>query len=96
MDHVYGCVPPVAARVSLYRPPMTPLGIGEGVVITNPPAVTVIDRLCVSVAGVGLALSVTRTVKVEVPAPNGVPLIAPVEGSSASPEGNDPPAIDHA
>jgi hypothetical protein len=38
-----------------------------------------------------LAASVAVSSKYQVPAPVGVPLIAPVLVSSASPSGNDPP-----
>jgi hypothetical protein len=41
------------------------------------------------------ALSVTVTVKFDVPEPVGVPLIVPVP-LSVSPAGSDPPVADHA
>ena len=53
----------------------------------------VIDSACVSVCG-GLSLSVTCTVKLEVPAAVGVPLIWPVEALIDSPEGSVPEETD--
>jgi hypothetical protein len=46
------------------------------------------------VAAAGLAESVTRTVKLKVPAAVGVPLITPVL-ARLRPLGNEPLAIDH-
>ena len=44
----------------------------------------------------GVEVSVASTVKFDVPAgPLGVPVIAPVDGSSVSPVGSDPVLIDH-
>ena len=47
--------------------------------VTERPAVIVIDKAWVAVFGVGLALSVTFTVKLEEPAVVGVPEITPPE-----------------
>ena len=41
------------------------------------------------------ALSTARTVKLEVPAVVGVPLITPVDGFRLNPPGKDPELIDH-
>ena len=54
-------------------------------------ALMVMDRLTVAVPP---TLSVTRTVKLNVPAVVGVPVIAPVEESSDSPAGKLPGVID--
>jgi hypothetical protein len=40
-------------------------------------------------------LSATRIVKFAVPGVDGVPLITPVDDVSVSPEGSEPPVIDH-
>ena len=50
------------------------------------------DRVSVAVPP---ALSVTRAVKLYLPAVVGVPEIAPVDGSSDRPAGSDPDDIDH-
>ena len=55
-------------------------------------ALMVIDRALVAVAA---RLSVTWTVKLDVPAVVGVPVIAPVDELSDSPLGRDPTDIDH-
>ncbi len=54
---------------------------------------TVSDRARVVLAGTE-ALSVTFTVKLDVLAADGVPLITPLL-DSARPEGNEPESIDH-
>jgi hypothetical protein len=54
---------------------------------------TMLNDLCL-ICGLGLALSVTLTLKVEAPAgPDGVPAI--VEPLNDKPAGKDPVAIDH-
>jgi hypothetical protein len=58
-----------------------------------PPPVTVIESAWSSVSGVPW-LSVTRTVKFEVPEAVGVPLIVPLDEPSESPEGREPLTID--
>ncbi|HLG92953.1 MAG TPA: hypothetical protein VKY15_08255 [Acidimicrobiales bacterium] len=55
---------------------------------------TVIDRLAVVVAALGVAESVTWTVKENVPIPEGVPETVPVFVSSESPGGSEPPVND--
>jgi hypothetical protein len=64
---------------------------GNDVVVIVSPAVTVIERACVTVADM---LSIALTVKFAVPTPDGVPLIAP-PGLSEQPAGNAPAEIDH-
>ncbi len=59
-------------------------------------AATAIERSCVAVRAVGVVESATRTVNAEVPAAVGVPLIWPVEASSARPAGSAPAETDHA
>jgi len=88
--HVYGGVPPLAASVCEYAAPVYPDGRGELVVIASD-ATTVRLKVLVIVAG---ALSVTRTVKLYVPAVVGVPVIAPAL-ESASPGGRVPDEIAH-
>jgi hypothetical protein len=52
-----------------------------------------IERACVAVCD-GLPESVTWTLKLEVPAVLGVPLIAPVLGFKVKPAGSEPLEID--
>lgn len=88
MDQVYGVIPPVAARVWLYDVPITPAA--RLVVVTETGGFTAMLRFAVAVFAVGVSESVTVTVKFDVPAVVGVPLIAPVLELSISPVGNDP------
>jgi hypothetical protein len=76
---LYGVTPPVAAKVWLYATPIWPAG-RLVVVMTRSgtPAWIVIDRAFVAVSA-GAWLSVTRTVKFDVPAVVGVPLMTPPE-----------------
>ena len=63
---------------------------GREVVLTESGAEeTVIDRLAEAVLA-GLLESVTCTVKLEVPAAVGVPVMAPVEALRLSPAGSEP------
>jgi hypothetical protein len=61
-------------------------------VFTTGPAIAIL-KLLVAVVGVEDE-SVTRTVKFEVPAVVGVPVILPVEAFRAKPPGSAPVAID--
>jgi hypothetical protein len=85
----------VAARVVLYAafclPPGRELVVIEGGVTVGGAAVTA--RLRDFVALCELA-SVTRTVKLLVPFPEGVPEIAPLPALSASPAGSAPETMD--
>ena len=60
-------------------------------VVIESAGLTVIESVCIAVPD---PLSVTRTVKFEVPTVVGVPLITPV-GDSDNPGGNGPIARDH-
>jgi hypothetical protein len=73
-DQLYGVTPPVAASVWLYATPIWPFGTLV-VVITRSGGI-VIDKALVAVSA-GVCESVTRTVKLEVPAVVGVPEITP-------------------
>ena len=53
---------------------------------------TVIDSACVAVAA---TLSETRTVKLDVPVPEGVPEMTPVELPSDKPVGSEPTVTVH-
>ena len=64
---------------------------GSEVVVIDGAAMMVSDRFLVPVPP---TLSVTRTVKLDVPAVVGVPVIAPVDGLSVSPAGRVPDCID--
>jgi len=91
--HVYGAVPPAAARAVLvgYAAPIVPLG--SDVVVTDSgvdAAPIVILRFAVDVAE-GVAESLTCTVKRDVVAlAAGVPVIAPVFGLRVRPAGKVP------
>jgi len=56
---------------------------------------TAIDNALVVAAPLVTALSVTRTVKSNVPAADGVPLITPEPGARVIPVGREPAEIDH-
>jgi len=56
---------------------------------------TAIDNAFVVTAPLEMALSVTRTVKLNVPAADGVPLITPVPDERVIPVGREPAEIDH-
>src|SRR5215813_456786 len=86
-DHVYGCVPPVAAKVWEYDMPSMPFGRGDDVVIETG-AATVIES---TLDAVCTPLSATCTVKVVVPIAGffGLPLIFP-SPDRLSPSGKDP------
>ncbi len=79
----------MAAKVWLYAPPTVPSG-NAAVVITGT-ALIMIDNACSSNAA---AASSTRTVKLDVPAVVGVPLMTPVAPSSTRPAGKAPTEID--
>jgi hypothetical protein len=93
IDQVYGGVPPVTATVAEYVVPTVPLG-REAVVMPPLGAIT-IERAAVAVRAVGVVESVTVTVKSEVAAAVGVPVMAPVEASRLSPAGKVPVVTDH-
>jgi hypothetical protein len=67
---------------------------GSVVVVTASAAFTVILRLAVAVAAVGLVESETLTVKLEVPLAVGDPVMAPVLVFRVSPAGRLPVLID--
>jgi hypothetical protein len=97
MDHVYGVTPPCAASCAEYAVPTTAFATEVVVIVTGvaDSAMTVMLSCFVAVC-TGKLLSLTCTVKVEVPAePLGVPVIAPVPLFSVSPVGNEPEMVDH-
>jgi hypothetical protein len=87
MLHVYGGVPPVAAREYEYAIPTAPLGGAVVVMVTVPDAIVIL-RFAVAVWE---DESVTLSVKLEVPVAVGVPVIA--EPTRLNPGGNDPALI---
>ena len=94
--HVYGVVPPVITNEPVYRVPTVPFGRVPDSVNSPPPPPPVIVRLTgPTVLCCGLELSVTLTVRFEVPAAVGVPLIVqPFEaGTCVNPAGNVPAVI---
>ncbi len=99
-----GSVPAVTAQVTVPVPPMAvnvrgeygnataPFGRGDAVVIER---LTVSENALDAVCGVGVALSVTCTVKLNVPAVVGVPLMTPA-ADNVRPAGKVlPDARDH-
>jgi hypothetical protein len=89
MLQVTGGVPPVNISCWLYAELTVPLG-KLVVVMTSVAAVTVMLNACVAVCGVGEVESVALTVKLVVAAALGVPVMAPVLGSSEAQEGSEP------
>jgi hypothetical protein len=89
-DQLNGVVPPLAASVWLYA--AVSVAPGRLVVVTTGAALTTIDNACSSNTPFA---SVTRTVKFEVPATVGVPLITPVPLFRLRPAGSDPTVILH-
>jgi hypothetical protein len=81
----------VAASVALYAAFCVPVGKDVVVTLGDDLAVTVKLRAWVAVTE---RESVTRTVKLLVPEPVGVPEIAPVLEASASPVGSVPEVTD--
>jgi hypothetical protein len=81
-DQLYGVVPPVAASVWRYALPTTPAGRLGDVTVNVPSALIVSAIVPLSE---WLALSVTCTVKTDVPADEGVPLMTPVVASDSPP-----------
>lgn len=91
-DQVYGVTPPVAARVTPgYGVPTVPDGSADVVIVSCP--VMVSDRLLVAVRCVGLVESVTVMTTVPELAPDGVPLMTPLDASMPRPLGR--PVADH-
>jgi hypothetical protein len=89
-DHVYGGVPPEAARACEYGVPTVPAG-SDDVVIPKAGAVMASESAAVVDTW---ALSVTRTVKLLVPAAPGVPDIVPL-ADRVNPDGGVPLATVH-
>jgi hypothetical protein len=86
-DHVYGGIPPLAARLWEYGMLIAPLGRGEAVSIASGGDIVIesaLDAVCTP-------LSATCTVKLNVPAAEffGLPLIDPPP-DRFSPSGRDP------
>ena len=86
--HVYGAVPPAACSVWLYGVPITPLGRLVVVTVSAEPTTMLSPPVAVSALA-----SLTLTVKLEVPAVVGVPVIAPA-ALRLKPAGKLPVAID--
>jgi hypothetical protein len=92
-DHAYGVVPPFATIVCCgYGVPTIPGGNEDGTIVSAA-AIRIVSDFVASCAG--LLESVRRTVKSEIPAVVGVPLMTPPD-DSARPAGNVPEALDHA
>src|SRR4029079_17918303 len=72
-EQVYGVVPPLAAAVCEYTPVASPFN--RVVVVIDGAVAMVIDSALVAVAP---TLSVTFSVKLNIPAAVGVPVIAPL------------------
>lgn len=93
MVNVSGANPPVAETVWLYAVPTVPPG-NEVVVMLGAPAgfTFMVSEADVAESGPALLESVTLTVKVDVPAAVGVPVIAPVLPFKFKPAGRLPEA----
>src|SRR5437764_938706 len=89
VDHVYPPVPPVAATVWLYAAPTVPLGSDAVVTVNGAGEIVMLSAL----VAVALELSFTWTVKFDVPAAVGVPLIVP-SAASDRPAGSEPVVVD--
>ena len=96
-----GSEPSASDQVNVPVPPDAVMPAENGVPTAEPgsrgppivgAAATVTDSDWVATAP---APSVTWSVKVDVPAAVGVPVISPVEGSTARPAGRVPPVTDH-
>jgi hypothetical protein len=81
--HVYGVLPPVAAKAALYGAVTVPLGNDVVVIVSA----TEIDRENVAVAESSVELSLTITEMLKVPVVFGVPLMTPVELFTVRPAG---------
>jgi hypothetical protein len=90
MDQLKGAVPPLVAKVWLYTAPT--VAPGKVVVVTMGTTLTIIDKFWSSNA---VPASVTRTVKLAVPAVVGVPEMIPVLAARLKPAGKVPVVIDH-
>ena len=91
-DQTYGEVPPEAARLCEYAVCTVPAGSVAVVTESAPGLMTMVSALS-AVTGVGVELSVTRTVKFDVPAAVGVPETVPVP-LNVSPLGSVPLSSD--
>ena len=87
----YGGVPPEAASCTEYGTLTDPPGNAGGVVMTRLEAIFSVNALLALTD----ALSVTCTVKLNVPEPVGVPVIAPVAAFKPKPVGKDPAVMVH-
>ena len=89
-DHEYGGTPPEAPSVCEYPVPAVPAG-SDDVVIPSA-ALTVNDSALVVLPP---PLSTNRTVKGDVPAAEGVPLMMPVDAARVKPAGKVPSETVH-
>jgi hypothetical protein len=93
-DHVYGGVPPVAARLRLYAVPTCPFG-KDVVVITGAAAATIVSESTAELLCAGCPESVTLKVSDNpLTAAVGVPLMTPL-ADKLSPAGSVPLDNDH-
>ena len=90
IDHEKGVVPPAVAIVVEYA--VAAVAGGSVVVVIVSAVAMVIERSRVTAAP---ALSATRTVKLETPFVEGVPVITPVAATMLRPVGNVPAVTDH-
>jgi len=92
IEHVYGFVPPVTPMDSLYGTPTVPFGRLVSVKLNGPGGLIV--RLSGPlVLSCGLELSTTLTVRFEIPAAVGVPLIVQPFPVKVRPAGSVPPVM---
>jgi hypothetical protein len=88
---VYGPTPPEACRGAEYGAPIVPPG---RVPETVTPVTTAIVSDAVTLKGI-LLESMALTVKLDVPAAVGVPVMAPFDAPRLSPAGSEPVAMLH-
>ncbi len=89
-DQTYGVVPPAPVSVDEYDTPLTPSGKAVVVTFSALEADAIVSFKFRNAVLLGFDESVTCTVNVAALASAGVPVIAPVAGSSASPKGKEP------
>src|SRR5260370_24396493 len=89
MPHRYGPVPPATTKAAEYAWPTAATGVGQSGIVS--PWEIVMARSLVSCPPI---LSITRTVKPNVPATAGVPVICPVPAFHDNTRGNNPAVVD--
>jgi len=87
-------VPPLASKFCEYPELAVPEGRVEEVIVRASAAAATVMEVAADWVCTGLLLSVTLTVKLEVPLPVGVPEMTPVDEDKLRPAGRLPEATD--